>query len=286
MLKAFQGFGLRTVPRVWECENLPAVMNALDELSAMRHDFAFDIDGGVIKVNERALYAAIGETAKSPRWAVAFKFEPDRAETRLRSVTVQVGRTGALTPVAELEPVLLAGSTIARATLHNQDDIRRKDIRIGDYIIIEKAGDVIPAVAASVPKHRTGDEQVFTMPDTCPACGGPVSTAPDEVAVRCEISMPGATQKWIAIRPRRHGHRRAWRCTIEQLVDQEWSTIPQIFMSFQESLASMSKGKNPRTIFNSIAKSRQRDMWRLILAPAYATLAPKQRLCWNVLCQP
>ena len=119
----------------------------------------------------------MGATAKAPRWAIAYKYAPEQAETKLKAITIQVGRTGALTPVAELEPVFLAGSTISRATLHNEDYIREKDIRIGDTVVIEKAGEVIPAVVSVVLKKRVGGEKKFHFPKTCPECGSKVSEA-------------------------------------------------------------------------------------------------------------
>ena len=129
-------------------------------------------DGAVVKINNRNLYDRLGSTAKSPRWARAFKYEPERVETKIEAVTVQVGRTGVLTPVAELTPVFLAGSTISRATLHNADEVARKDIRIGDTVWLVKAGDVIPAVESVNTEKRSGSEVVFVMPPNCPECGG------------------------------------------------------------------------------------------------------------------
>ncbi|MDP6491260.1 MAG: NAD-dependent DNA ligase LigA, partial [Kiritimatiellia bacterium] len=137
LLAALAAFGLPTPPQTWHEGSMDDVLRDLDQLQNLRGSFPFEMDGGVIKVNERSLYARLGATAKSPRWAVAYKYEPERAETILKDITVQVGRTGVLTPVAELEEVLLAGSKIRRATLHNADDIRRKDVRIGDTVVIE-----------------------------------------------------------------------------------------------------------------------------------------------------
>jgi DNA ligase (NAD+) len=162
-----------------------AVLEAIDELQALRHSFPFEMDGAVVKVNRRSLYAQLGSTAKSPRWARAYKYEPERALTRIHAVTVQVGRTGVLTPVAELEPVLLAGSEIARATLHNADEIARKDIRIGDKVWVVKAGDVIPAIESVATEQRTGEERLFEMPAACPVCDGEVMRLEGEVAHRC-----------------------------------------------------------------------------------------------------
>ena len=143
---------------------MAAVKAALAELDQLGPDFPFDMDGGVIKVNQRGFYEELGSTAKSPRWATAYKYETEQAETRLLNISIQVGRTGVLTPVAELEPVFVSGSTVSRATLHNEDEIRRKDIRIGDRVIIEKAGEIIPAVVSVVTAARDGSETPFHMP--------------------------------------------------------------------------------------------------------------------------
>ena len=186
VLEALRALGFPIAPRYWVANSIKDVLETLAELESVRHDFPFEIDGGVVNVNERNLYDRLGTTAKSPRWAVAYKYEPEQAETVLRDIAVQVGRTGVLTPVAELGPVSLAGSTIRRATLHNEDDIRRKDIRIGDRVVVEKAGEVIPAVVRAVTDKRTGKERVFRMPRNCPACGTPAVRKRDEVALRCE----------------------------------------------------------------------------------------------------
>jgi DNA ligase (NAD+) len=185
LLKRLAEWGFRTPPWQRLCVDIQAVLAAIDELEALRHAFPFEIDGAVVKVNRRDLYDRLGSTAKSPRWARAFKYEPERAETRIRGITVQVGRTGVLTPVAELEPVLLAGSEVARATLHNADEIARKDVRVGDRVWVVKAGDVIPAIESVLTDKRDGTETVFAMPGACPECGGPVVRNPGEVAHRC-----------------------------------------------------------------------------------------------------
>ena len=186
LLSQLAAWGFR-VPVYTRCADMAAVLDVIASLNKNRHDFPFETDGAVVKVDDRSLYDApgIGATAKSPRWARAFKYEPERAETVLVAITVQVGRTGVLTPVAELEPVRLAGSIIARATLHNADEIARKDIRVGDHVWIVKAGDVIPAVESVIPEKRSGAEQSFTMPAACPACHGPVTRQEAEVASRC-----------------------------------------------------------------------------------------------------
>ncbi len=185
LTKQLRSLGLPGQPKTWFCKNIDEVLVAIDELETMRHDFDFEIDGAVIKVNDRSLYKCLGSTAKAPRWVRAYKYVPDQAETEIEAITVQVGRTGVLTPVAELRTVRLSGSDISRATLHNEDEIRRKDIRIGDHVMIEKAGEVIPAIVSVLKEKRTGIEIEFQMPSHCPECNGPTSRKPGEVAVRC-----------------------------------------------------------------------------------------------------
>ena len=177
--------GFPTQPKVRLCHNLTEVLDAISELETLRHGFPFEMDGAVIKVNDRTLYPVLGATAKAPRWARAFKYAPEQAETVIEAISIQVGRSGVLTPVAEMRAIDLCGSRISRATLHNEEDIHRKDIRVGDHVLIEKAGEVIPAVVSVVKEKRTGAEVPFAMPETCPVCGAPVERRPDEVAVRC-----------------------------------------------------------------------------------------------------
>jgi DNA ligase (NAD+) len=166
-------------------ETTDEALAAVRELDTVRHDFAFETDGAVLKADRLEQQRALGSTSKAPRWAMAYKYEPERAETKLRDITVQVGRTGVLTPVAELEPVFVSGSTVSRATLHNEEEVVRKDIRIGDTVVIEKAGEVIPAVVEVKTDRRDGSERVFQMPARCPACGSEVVREPGFVAVRC-----------------------------------------------------------------------------------------------------
>jgi DNA ligase (NAD+) len=198
MLLSLKQYGLRITPRYWLNDQMASVLDQLDTLENMRHEFPFEMDGGVIKVNERRLYDDLGATAKSPRWAVAYKYEPEQAETTLHAISIQVGRTGVLTPVAELEPVQLAGTTVKRATLHNEDEIRRKDIKIGDRVMIEKAGEIIPAVVKVVVEKRTGAEIPFQMPTACPVCGSEVEKREGEVALRCtNLQCPAQVKNWL-----------------------------------------------------------------------------------------
>jgi len=192
---SLQQWGLPTNPRIWTATTTSEVIEAIRELGEIRHGFPFETDGAVIKVDQLALHARLGSTSKAPRWAIAYKYEPEQARTRLRDITIQVGRSGVLTPVAELDPVFVAGSTVSRATLHNEEEIARKDLRIGDWVLIEKAGDVIPAVVAALTAERDGTERPFIMPDHCPVCGAMVTRTEGEVAVRC--ANPGCPAQLV-----------------------------------------------------------------------------------------
>ncbi len=194
VLDSLESLGLPTQKYRWVSPTIEEIFETAAELEGLRQEIPYEIDGAVIKLNDLGQWEELGHTAKSPRYAVAYKFLEDspenRAETRILSITIQVGRTGTLTPVAELEPVELAGSTIARATLHNEDEIRRKDIRIGDKVIIKKAGMVIPAVLGVIPEKRPPDTHPFDffaqLNGQCPRCGSPIRRDPSFSAWRCE----------------------------------------------------------------------------------------------------
>ena len=177
--------GFRVNPNVRLCQNIDEVMDYAKSWNEKREDIDYDIDGVVVKVNSLEQQARLGATARTPRWATAYKFPAKQGTTVVKDIIVQVGRTGALTPVALLEPVELAGSVVARATLHNEDIIRSKDIRIGDTVVVEKGGDIIPEVVKVITDKRTGNEREFRMPTTCPECGSDVIRAEGEVASRC-----------------------------------------------------------------------------------------------------
>ncbi|AFM40243.1 DNA ligase, NAD-dependent [Desulfosporosinus acidiphilus SJ4] len=174
------------------------VIGFCERMSSERHGFSYDIDGLVIKVNDFAVQQELGFTAKSPRWAIAYKFPAEQVETVVEDILIRVGRTGVLTPTAVLTPVLVAGSTVSRATLHNLDNIRQKDIRIGDHVLLHKAGDVIPEVVKMLPEKRTGEERIFEMPEFCPECQSPVRQDEGEVAYRCQsITCPARQREGI-----------------------------------------------------------------------------------------
>ena len=185
MIAAFARWGFAVSPWLRTADTIEEAISYIDELGAMRHGFRFEIDGAVLKVDERALYGELGATSHSPRWARAYKYAPERAETVLKAITVQVGRSGVLTPVAELEPVELAGSVISRATLHNADQIASQDIRVGDHVWLVKAGDVIPAIDGVLKEKRTAKIVPYVFPSSCPVCGGAVVRLDGEVAARC-----------------------------------------------------------------------------------------------------
>ncbi len=272
LITTLRQFALRTVPFYRHCNSITEVITVLDELEENRHTFPFEIDGGVIKINERELYDIVGNTAKAPRWAIAYKYEPERAETVIKEITIQVGRTGVLTPVAELEPTTVAGSTISRATLHNIEEIHRKDIRIGDHVLIEKAGEVIPAVTKVLTEKRTGKEQKFHMPDVCPVCGEKIIQKPGEVALRCEnLQCPAQIKRWI-----QHFAARGamdidglGASLIEQLVDTNLVKNPADLYDLtvnQLSQLERMATKSAQNICKSLEDSKNRDFWRIIFA--------------------
>jgi DNA ligase (NAD+) len=272
LLHALKDMGFRTTEPFWICTGISDVFARLDTLWEQRHTLPFEIDGAVLKVNRRALYAALGATAKSPRWAIAFKYPAEQAETVVRGITVQVGRTGVLTPVAELDPVNVAGSTVRRATLHNSDEIRRKDIRVGDRVRIEKAGEVIPAIVEVVTSVRTGAERPFTMPHSCPVCGAAAVQREGEVALRCEnMQCPAQVKRWIL-----HVASRGaldieglGEVLVDQLVDSGLVASPaDLFRLEHADLANLNRmaDTSAAKLLRALDAARGRDLWRLIVA--------------------
>ena len=187
--KYLRAFSLPTLEQIALCHSLDEILEEADRLQKLRSTLSFDIDGIVIKLNDLHQQELLGSTGKNPRWAIAYKFAATQAETVIKDITVQVGRTGVLTPVAELEPVFLAGSTISRASLHNEEEVARKDVRIGDTVVIEKGGDVIPQVVEVIPSKRHIESQMWKMVTHCPACGTQVIKRAGEVAVRCPNTL-------------------------------------------------------------------------------------------------
>lgn len=184
-LAMLKKLGFKTNPETRLCKNIDEVVTYVAKVEQLRRTLPYDTDGVVVKVNEFALYEKIGYTAKSPKWATAYKYPPEEVVTRLNAITFQIGRTGVVTPVAELTPAMVSGSLVSRATLHNEDYCRALDIRIGDDVVIRKAGEVIPAVVKALVEHRTGTEVPFAMATRCPACGSPLLRKEGEAEYFC-----------------------------------------------------------------------------------------------------
>ena len=184
-MRKLESMGLKVSEHFQKCSSINEVHNFIEKWDSKRHELPYDTDGVVIKVNEDRYREILGHTAKSPRWAIAYKFEAEQAETTINDITLQVGRLGTITPVAELEPVLLAGTTVKRASLHNEDEIHRKDIRAGDRVKIEKAGEIIPQVVSVENPGRVNRSEPFHMPKSCPACSEKLVRLDEEVAWRC-----------------------------------------------------------------------------------------------------
>lgn len=198
LLTRLHTLGFRTSPDAVVCDTIDAVWERCEYWRERRDALDFEIDGVVIKVDSLGLQEELGNVSREPRWATAYKFPATQVTTRINAITVQVGRTGSLNPVAELEPVNVAGVMVARATLHNEDEIRRKDIRIGDTVVIQRAGDVIPQVVRVLTERRTGEEQEYYLPDQCPACGARVERLPGEAMAYCtNISCPAQVRERI-----------------------------------------------------------------------------------------
>lgn len=264
--------GLPAPPMAKTAGGLDAVMALYEEVGAARAGLPFEIDGLVLKVDSFALRERLGVRARSPRWAVAFKFPPMQEMTRLRAIEVQVGRTGVLTPVAVMDPVYVSGVTVRNATLHNREEVARKGVKIGDMVIIQRAGDVIPEVLGPVVEMRTGKEREFEMPDACPACGTRVVFETDGPLVRCpNISCP----KQVKERVRHFASRRAMDIEGlgEKLVDQliDGGTIEDaadLYFLTVEDLKDLERmaEKSARNVIDAIAASRSRPLARVIHA--------------------
>ena len=274
LLSWLKELGFKTPEKHWLCRTTDELFEAISALDKLRPELPYETDGAVIKLNSFALRERCGATAKAPRWAIAYKYPAEQAQTRLRAITVQVGRTGALTPVAELEPVFLAGSTISRATLHNEEELRRKDIRVGDIVIIEKAGEVIPAVVGVVKEKRTGAEKPFAFPRHCPECGTPVSreSIAGETGViwrctnrDCPARIRGRIEHWCS-----RGAmdiEGAGEVLVAQLVKsglvRDVANLYRLELDQVAALERMGE-KSARNFLDNIEASKQRDLWRLI----------------------
>ncbi len=262
--------GLPVVPKFWKADDEEGVRKAITALDHLRHGFPFETDGAVIKLDDFKRREQAGSTSKAPRWAMAYKYEAERARTRLEDITVQVGRTGVLTPVAELDPVFVSGSTVARATLHNEEEIARKDIRLGDWVFVEKAGEVIPAVVGVDTASRTGREKKFKMPGKCPSCGSAVFRDPEFAAVRC-INPDCPAQ--IRRRLEHFAARGAMdieglgEAMVDQLVTAGLvEALPDIYALKAADVAALERmgEKSTANLLAGIEASKRQPLWRLL----------------------
>ena len=252
------------------CNNAEEVLKAINKIGEDRNDLTFGIDGAVVKVDDLELREKIGQTAKTPKWAVAYKYPPEKKETILKDIICQVGRTGVITPLAILEPVVVAGSTISKTTLHNEDFIKEKDLKIGDHILIQKAGDVIPEVVEVLKDKRTGNETYFEMPKVCPVCGAEVVREEGEAATRCiGMECPARTLRNIVHFASREAMNidGLGEAIIEQLLDKGLiNNISDIYYLKLEDIASLKKDgkKFAQNLIEAINKSKENDLDRLI----------------------
>ena len=251
---------------------LPEILEEIERLNDTRMERPFDMDGAVIKLNSLADREVLGSTAKCPKWAIAYKYPPEKKPAKVLDIVVQVGRTGVLTPKAVLSPVRLAGTTVTNATLHNQDYITQKDIRIGDTVIVQKAGEIIPEVVEVVPGERPETAQPYFLPDTCPVCGAPVTRDPDGAAVRCT----GAECPAQLLRNLTHfASRNAMDidglgpAVMNQLIESGLvKTAADLYGLRAEEIARLDRmgAKSAQNAVEAIAKSRENDLWRLLFA--------------------
>lgn len=252
------------------CNNIDEAIEAITKIGEDRENLSFGIDGAVIKVDNLDYREELGTTFKTPRWAIAYKYPPEQKETLLKDIICQVGRTGAITPMAILEPVKVAGSTISKTTLHNEDFIKEKDLKIGDRVIIQKAGDVIPEVVEAVKSKRTGEEKEFIMPKVCPVCGAPTIREDGEAVTRCTgIECSAKALRNIVHFASKEGMEidGLGYSIIEQLLDRKIiNNIADIYSLKLEDVASLKKNgkKFAQNLIDAIEKSKSNDLFKLI----------------------
>lgn len=269
-LMYLQDLGFNVNPVKILCTNIEEALNAIDKIGEDRGKLSFGIDGAVIKVDNLEYRQILGTTYKTPRWAIAYKYPPEQKETILNDIVCQVGRTGAITPVAILEPVKVAGSTISKTTLHNEDFIKEKELKIGDHVIIQKAGDVIPEIVSVIKEKRTGDEKDFEMPKVCPVCGAQAIREEGEAVIRCT----GIECSAQALRSIVHFASKTGMdidglgySVIEQLLDKKLiSGIADIYTLQLEEIASLKKNgtKFAQNLIEAIEQSKTNDLFKLL----------------------
>ncbi len=254
------------------CNNAEEVEKAIKKIGEEREKLTFDIDGAVVKIDDLKFREILGTTSKTPRWAIAYKYPPERKETKLKDIICQVGRTGVITPMAILEPVKVAGSTISKTTLHNEDFIKEKDLKIGDTVVIQKAGDVIPEIVEVKKNKRMGKEQDFEMPKVCPVCGAEAIREEGEAAIRCTgIECPAKLFRNLVHFASREAMNidGLGEAIIKQLLDKGLiKNMADIYSLTLEEVASLKKNgqKFAQNLIDSINKSKENDLYRLITA--------------------
>ena len=269
-LEYLSKLGFNVNPVRIECNTIEEIENAIKKIGEDRENLTFGIDGAVIKVDDLKFREILGTTAKTPRWAIAYKYPPEKKETILKDIICQVGRTGAITPMAILEPIKVAGSTISKTTLHNEDFIKEKELKIGDTVVIQKAGDVIPEIVEVKKEKRTGKEKEFNMPKNCPVCGAPAIREEGEAAIRCTgIECPAKLFRNLVHFVSREAMNidGLGENIIGQLLDRNLiSNIADIYSLTFEDIASLKKNGNKfaQNLINSINNSKENDLYRLI----------------------
>ncbi len=271
-LSWLESLGFKMVPVRKNCQTMDEAISEIEKIGSGEYNLGFEIDGAVIKVNELSYRETLGSTAKAPRWAVAYKYPPEQKETKLLDIEIQVGRTGVLTPNAVFSPVFIGGTTVSRSTLHNIDFIRQKDIKIGDTVIIQKAGEIIPEVVSVVTEKRNGTEKEFNMPEACPVCGAKTVRYENEAAIRCSSSeCPAQLQRNIEHFVSREAMNidGLGPAIIAQLLDRKLiSSTSDIYYLRKEDVAMLDKmgEKSAENLDEAIKKSKESDLSNLIFA--------------------
>ena len=271
-LEYLAGLGFNVNPVRIPCKNMQEIQSAINKIGEEREKLTFGIDGAVVKVDDLKFREILGTTAKTPRWAVAYKYPPETKETKLKDIVCQVGRTGVITPMAILEPVVVAGSKISKTTLHNEDFIKEKNLKIGDIVVIQKAGDVIPEIVKPVKEKRTGKEKNFEMPKVCPVCGAEAVKEEGEAAVRCTgIECPAKLFRNLVHFVSREAMNidGLGESIIKQLLDKNLiKNVADIYTLKFEDIASLKKNgqKFAQNLVDSINRSKSNDLSRLITA--------------------
>ncbi|MBM3713870.1 MAG: NAD-dependent DNA ligase LigA, partial [Actinobacteria bacterium] len=272
LLSYLKNIGLRINPNIGKAVGFEQIKNFIESWENKRHDLPYETDGIVIKVSSFVYQQRLGQTSKNPRWAAAYKYPPEQQVTRVLDITVNVGRTGTLTPVAVLEPVKISGSTVSHATLHNEDELGRKDVRIGDWVVVHKAGEIIPEIVKSIKERRTGKEKQFKMPDKCPVCGSDVIRPEGEVAVRCASFACPAQQFERIVHFASKGAMDIdglGSAIIEKLLDKKLiKDAADIYYLKYDDIFGLEnfKEKSTANLLNAIEASKKRPLSRLLYA--------------------